>query len=394
MWYIILGLLIAIYLLINLALPKVLGGVVGTYVAQPILWASLAFLTFKVARHEGVNIWFKKVRKWQFGNSPAHAAILIAAFQVSLLVFAGLFIGFGKSPYSFSPQGILTNIVFVASALIGIEFSRAYLIRRFAGRRNATLVIGLTALLFTLINISPTKFGVLGFNDPAASAEFLGSTCIPSLAENLLASYLAFLGGALASIAYLGTLQAFEWFSPILPDLEWTTKALIGTAVPTIGFLAVQYSLYMPARERAKEKKKKKESPLSWAIVAIFSVIILWFSVGFFPVHPAVVGSGSMRPVMDAGDIAIITDVSADDIKQGDVIQFRKESYTVMHRVIVIQEGNGSKLFITKGDANDDPDSDPVHPNQVTGKVSFITPKVGWVGIIVRDSIRKLISYI
>lgn len=396
MWHIILGLVIVIYALINLVLPNVLSGFTRTYVAQPILWASLAFLAFKVSKHEGLTIWFKKVRKWQFGNSPVHAAILIAALQITLLVFAGVFLGFGKSPYSFSPQGILTNIVFVASTLFGMELSRAYLIRRFAGRGNAILVISLTALLFTLINISPAKFGLLGFSDPAASAEFIGSTCIPSLAENLLASYLAFLGGAFASIAYLGTLQAFEWFSPFLPDLEWPTKALIGTIVPTIGFLTVQHAFYLaqakPGEVKRRTKRPKKEESLpSWTVVAILSVIILWFSFGFFGVHPAIIGSGSMRPVMDAGDIAIITDVPADSIEQGDIIQFRTERYTVIHRVIELQEGGDSKLFITKGDANDDIDSDPVHPSQVTGKVSFVIPKLGWVGIIVRDIIREFI---
>lgn len=397
MWYIVLGLVFAIYVLINLALLKVLGGFIGIYVAQPILWFSLAFIAFKVSKHEGLNIWFKKVRKWQFGSSPAHAAILIAALQITLLVFAGMFLGFGKSPYSFTPKGIFINIIFVASPLLGIELSRAYFIRKFVGRRNATLVIALTALLFTLINISPAKFGLLGFSDPAGSAEFLGSTCIPSLTKNILASYLAFLGGALASIAYLGTLQAFEWFSPILPDLGWTTKALIGTIVPTIGFLAIQHTLYLTQAKpgEVKRRAKKEESPLSWTVFAIFSVIILWFSFGFFPVHPAVVGSGSMRPRIDTGDIALITDIPADNVKQGDIIQFRAKGgdFTIMHRVIEINQEGDTKLFVTKGDANKDHDSDAVHPNQLTGKVSFVIPKLGWVGIIVRDFIRKLISY-
>ena len=39
------------------------------------------------------------------------------------------------------------------------------------------------------------------------------------------------------------------------------------------------------------------------------------------------------------------------------------------------------KIFITKGDANSEPDVDPVMPDQVTGKVVFTIPKLGWIPI-------------
>jgi len=393
MWYIILILLIAIYMVVNFVLPHVLSGF-ATFIAQPILWALLAFVTFKISRSEGLNIWFKRVRKWRFGDNPAQAALLIASLQIAMLVTAGVFYKFGKSPYSFSPLGILMNIFFVGSMLLGMELSRAYLIRRFVNRRNTTLVLTLTALLFAFISISPAKFGTLRFENPAGSAEFIGGTCIPALAQNLLASLLAFFGGAIASIAYLGTLKAFEWFCPILPDLHWTVKALIATITPAIGFLAIQQSLY--AKERAREKRKRKESPLGWTATAILSVIIIWFAFGFFPVHPAVVGSGSMRPLMNTGDVAIIIDVPINAIKQGDIIQFRAKDghFTIMHRVVEIKQEGNTKLFVTKGDANKDVDPEPVHPSQITGKVVFVIPKVGWIGIIIRDFIKSIAGLI
>jgi len=91
-----------------------------------------------------------------------------------------------------------------------------------------------------------------------------------------------------------------------------------------------------------------------------------------------------MRPAFDAGDVAIVAKVPADAIREGDIIQFRKEKITVMHRVIEIQETEDTKFFITKGDANNAPDLAPVVPEQVVGKVVFTIPKVGWVGIIIK----------
>jgi len=57
----------------------------------------------------------------------------------------------------------------------------------------------------------------------------------------------------------------------------------------------------------------------------------------------------------------------------------------VIHRVIDIQGSGDSKQFITKGDANDNPDIDPVSPEQVKGEVMFAVPKPGWVTLILRS---------
>ena len=94
-----------------------------------------------------------------------------------------------------------------------------------------------------------TEFSVLTFSNPVLALEFIGKTLITSLSINLLATYLSYLGGASASIGYIGILTAFEWFSPILPDPHWTVAALVGTIAPAVGFILIQDSL-----ESSKEK--------------------------------------------------------------------------------------------------------------------------------------------
>lgn len=372
---IVLGSVIAIYLIINLALPHILNGIVVTYVAQPILWGLLAYAVLRLPRYEAAG-------KSRLRNFLIKSALAVAGFQVSLSFIAGLFEGFGKSPYSFTPKNIIANLVFVGSALLGIELSRAWLVNRFA-RRNTALILGLTTLLYTIVMIPPGRFTGLG--EAEATTKFLGSTCLPLFAENLLASVLAFLGGPLASIAYRGTLEAFEWFCPILPDLSGHAKALVGTIAPVIEFLIVQ-SLYSIQAERGVRRRAKGEGSVAgWIVVTIVGVVMIWFSLGLFPLHPIIVYSGSMRPTMDVGDIAIVVKAPANVVEQGDIIQFRKEEVTVMHRVVEIQETGDSKFFITKGDANEDPDPDPVLPSQIIGKVIFAVPKIGWVAIGIKN---------
>lgn len=381
MWYIILGIIAIIYLLINLP--------TFNFYIRPILWASLAVSTYLIAKYEGLNIWnFKKIRKWQIGRNPFEAGLLIAGFQISLMIIASLFSGFGRSPYSFTLTGIIINIAFVITLLLGIELSRAYLIKKNT-KKNITLVLGLVTLLFVFIRISLVDFFILDFSDPAASVKFLGETVIPLLAMGLFTSYLCYLGGALPAVAYMGTLMAFEWFCPILPDLSWTLAALIGTLAPTIGFLIIQNSIQLHAK-RGK-RRKLRDPMLSWTSVAMISVVIVFFSTGFLGFQPTIVYSGSMMPDIDTGDIVLIGDVTPESIVIGDIIQFRSENISIIHRVIEIYKSDGSFLFITKGDANDNPDSDPIVPDQIMGKVQFTIPKLGWVPIYIKEFIRGII---
>jgi signal peptidase len=196
----------------------------------------------------------------------------------------------------------------------------------------------------------------------------------------------------------MGILQAFEWFSPVLPDLDWALMALIGTLGPAIGFLIIQNSIQLtqPGARGTRRRKKTKDPALSWAGVAIVSVVLVFFSFGYFGVQPTVIYSGSMQPAIGVGDVVIISEVPIDDIQEGDIIQYRSEniSIPIIHRVYEIHGKGDAKVFITKGDANDDPDSNPILPEEIMGKSIFTLPKIGWISIIIKDTIRKLTSSI
>lgn len=376
-WGIILPLIVAIYLLIYLLFPQLFPGFISTYVVRPVLWCLLAGVVLLLSRYRGGT-------KLNFTRSLLWIALLIGVFQVALSVIGGLFLGFGKSPYQFTPPMIAINFAYMASALIGIELSRAYLIRTFEHRSTA-LVLGLTMLLYTVIMIPPLKFTTL--NSPLLLITFLGATCLPLLAMNLLAAFLALLGGPVACIAYVGVLQLFEWFSPILPDLPWLATAFIGTIAPAIGFLVVQSRFLARFRpsEAQVETKKRGSSVVGWLAVTIIVVVIIWFSVGLLGFSPTIVGSGSMSPEMKVGDIAIAREISPDTIREGDIIKYEREGVVTMHRVIEIQQEGGSKQFITRGDANDSPDPEPVRPEEIRGRVVFVVPKLGWVAIGIKQ---------
>ena len=117
----------------------------------------------------------------------------------------------------------------------------------------------------------------------------------------------------------------------------------------------------------------------------MFGVIIVFFSFGYLGVNPTVIYSGSMSPTYDVGDIVLIGDVQASEIQEGDVIQFVRDNVTMIHRVVDTYSEEDQSVFITQGDANDHPDSNPVLAPYVTGKAVFTIPKVGWIQIFVKN---------
>jgi signal peptidase len=84
-----------------------------------------------------------------------------------------------------------------------------------------------------------------------------------------------------------------------------------------------------------------------------------------------VVVSGSMEPALQVGDLIVIR--RQDRYQAGDIITFREGGTMVTHRLIDIQ---GERL-ITQGDANNTPDSNPVHIQQVEGSLALRIPMVG-----------------
>ncbi len=394
MWYIILSLIGVIYILLNLVLPGTFGGFIEAYVIRPALWILLAISVYMIARREGLNIWnFKKFHKWEIGRNPFDAALLIGGFQISLLVIIGLFLGFGPSPYSHTPAFIIINIIFVGSALFGIELSRAYLIKKGSSkRRNLTLTLALVTLLFMFISISLSEFTSLDVSQPAEMTKFFGETLIPGLAMGLFASYLAYLGGALSAIGYMGMIQGFQWFSPYLPAVDWALAALIGTIGPAIGFIIIQNSIQVRFSGKKAKRKKMKDPALPWMVVALISVLLIFFSFGYLSVQPTVIYSGSMRTTLDIGDVVLISETPVEEIREGDIIQYRVENMTmpIVHRVYEINKGEDYLSFVTKGDDNSEPDKDPILPEQIMGKVVFNLPKIGWISIVVKEALYNI----
>jgi len=116
-------------------------------------------------------------------------------------------------------------------------------------------------------------------------------------------------------------------------------------------------------------------------IVLIFTFLLV--GVRLFGLQPYTVISGSMEPNIHVGSIVYVKPAAASELTVDMPITYKMSNGAVVtHRIIEIKadERDPSNVsYITKGDANDDPDGTPVHISSVIGRVVFSIPVVGYV---------------
>lgn len=90
-----------------------------------------------------------------------------------------------------------------------------------------------------------------------------------------------------------------------------------------------------------------------------------------FGFSTAVIASGSMEPELSPDDIIIIR--QQDSYETGDIITFQSGGSLVTHRVAAVTDDG----LITRGDANNADDAEPVAPENVLGEVVACIPRAG-----------------
>lgn len=375
--------LILLLLAINILQNRVFGvhikGLLGNYGLPFLSWAFLVVFVF----------WLPRVRsRGRLRQQPLLMWIALVCILITILGFMvqGAMSGFGKSPYDHSPTGILINVFVLGTTLVGTEMARAWFMNRHFVR-YPLLGVSSLAVAFTLISYPWNKF--LNISTGLSAVKFLGSEFLPTLSQNLLATYLAFLGGPVPPIIYRGGVLAIERLSPVLPMNNWASQTLIGIVVPVLGLLLVRQIFY--EENKIVGRRKGQEGYLGWTITAVISVLIMWFAMGVFSYYPRVIITGSMHPSIKIGDVAIVHKLPKDkirsEVKVGDIILFPMDEIKVTHRVIGITEVEGKYFYATKGDANHAPDSRWTLENDILGKVVMVVPKAGWPSLLIRGAV-------
>jgi len=126
--------------------------------------------------------------------------------------------------------------------------------------------------------------------------------------------------------------------------------------------------------------------PLKIIYYILFASIIIIAGLLIISVFPItgnikfmIVQSGSMVPAIKMGSIVMVKPV--DEYKIGDVISFGEVTKTkspTTHRIYDIKVTEGIPSYITKGDANNTPDTKEIEKSEIIGKVFLNIPYIGY----------------
>lgn len=154
-------------------------------------------------------------------------------------------------------------------------------------------------------------------------------------------------------------------------------------------------------KKKAHDIRKKSKRGRSGNILSVIGnvffifLLLMMATLSFFLIQsrisggvPQVAGyqmyivlSGSMSPEFDTGSLAFVKETDPLAIVVGDIITFRSQSGSdtlTTHRVVEVLREDGLS-FVTRGDANNVNDPNPVPAENVVGTVTGSVPYVGYL---------------
>ncbi len=345
------------------------------YIINPLFWITLAvFLKIAIG---------KSYQKSKIKKEVIQYILIAVIIYILTYMISGLFITFGNNPYFTTVKGFLINLWMFGTVIISKEYIRYRLINNVYENDKKEIAI-LVSLIYIIIEIELNKY----INTKITLLFALKDICqnlIPLIAKNVLYSYISMKSDWKPASIYELFTKLYLWLSPILPNAPWIMVAIIETTIPTILFFYIRY-----ANSKNSEIKSRQEienvNPKNSIPLVVLVILVIWFTIGVFPIKPIAIASGSMEKELYVGDVVIVKKCNANDIVNGDIIQYQMKGYTVIHRVIEKKQKNGEYYFTTKGDNNPSEDKESVKEEQVLGKVIFKVKYLGypaiWLNII------------
>lgn len=111
----------------------------------------------------------------------------------------------------------------------------------------------------------------------------------------------------------------------------------------------------------------------------------------FFGIKPFIVITGSMEGTISAGDLVITKAVDPSTLQVGDIISYKEGNAVITHRIVEMTTADGEPAFITKGDANNAEDTNPVTWTQVEGVYLFGIAGLGNLSLYMQTPVGILV---
>ena len=361
-------LILEIILLIFLLFNSFVFKIANMYVISGIM---LPFLILMIVLNE-----FEK-DNYRYKKDVLLNIIIFLLMYYFITYFLGLFSGFVKSSYSLSFINIIKN-TFPVIALILISELMRYVLFNKTKRNLPCLIIG--CLLFVMVDVN-TMVHIYDVKTALGITKMICLVVFPSITKNIFLTYLTMKVGYKNGIIYRLITELSTYLLPIFPDFGEYINVLLKTVLPIaiMARLNNMFNYYSVRKIKDSRYNNRKLVLYSFITFALLTIVLL--TSGLFTYQALTIGSGSMSPAIEKGDVIVLKSMKNEEarkIKKGDVLVYNHDNKIIVHRVIKKSNNGETISFKTKGDYNNAKDSWTVKQEDVIGIVKF---RIRWVGM-------------
>ena len=322
---------------------------------------------------------FKRKRLYRNNKKITLLMTIFGILYVGLFYMMGLYGGFLKSSlYSF--KTIFEYIIPIIIIIVSTEIIRSKLLNN-----DSKESIILITIITTIIDVSIylDAFKLVSLNN---FLSIIGFLIFSYLSSNLLYNYLSKKYGPKPVIIYKLIISLYLYILPIIPEGYMYLRTFFRMLYPLLIYLYLDK--YYNTEKISERKKEEKNQIITLASSITIALLIIAFISCDFIYGILVIGSESMNKSISLGD-AVVFKNTKDNIKENDIIVFKKDDIKIVHRVIKITNINGEKRYYTKGDANKVKDNWYVTDNELIGKVLFKIKYIGKPSLWLRKMFDK-----
>ncbi len=299
-----------------------------------------------------------------------------------LLYLSGLYFGFNKTPYNLEILKILKNIIPIIIIIFLEEIFRYIILKK---TKKKFLIITLI-ILFILLNIV-NNYQLYPLETPLDIYDFAANLVIISICKNIVFTYATYKTTLLFAIIYRLIFETFTYLLPITPDLGIYLESILNILFLTILFLRL--NTFLTKKKSMIANKNKLRNFI--IITPIFTILLIFvmLSSNLFKHSLIAIASNSMNPSIKRGDAIIIEKNDLlDNLKLDDILVYKHDGKTIIHRLIEIRKINDKYIFRTKGDNNSNVDNYDIQGSDVIGKGIFVIPAIGYPSVWLSEKMR------
>lgn len=311
---------------------------------------------------------FKRKRLYRNNKKIVLLMSLFGVLYIGLFYMMGLYSGFLRSSFKFGFKTIFEYIIPIIVIIVSTEIIRSKLL--YNDSKESTVLL---TILSTIIDVSIylDAFKLVSLNN---FLSIIGFLIFSYLSSNLLYNYLSKKYGPKPVIIYKLIISLYLYILPIIPEGYMYLRTFFRMLYPLLIYLYLDK--YYNTEKISERKKEEKNQIITLASSITVALLIIAFISCDFIYGILVIGSESMNKSISLGD-AVVFKNTKDNIKENDIIVFKKDDIKIVHRVIKITNINGENRYYTKGDANKVKDNWYVTDDEIVGKVLF---KIKYIG--------------